>query len=442
MNLATRLRSHSALWASPLALGLVLYYFFRFFQDDYEVIKGEITYAPEIVSLALDPTYALAYAAASCLAAWESGRLKRDGVWAGAPARSRYRIAAHALFPVLVLAWAMLVLPVLLALAREGVAPTWACVPLPAMTLLVATAHCAIGFGVGAVVPRLLAAPLLAAGVFYGVASSASSGERLWPRHVLGQYSRVLTFGEHTTWTSLAPHVLFAGGLAAGVALLWVPARNRHLRSAVPALACAVALAGTLTAYSIAKDWGASAPVSVGHADLDCSGSTPRVCVPAAGHADPSEARTDAEAVLSELAAAGVRVKPPRTVSDNIVNGVHPRSSTKGTWWLPVTSSQRKGTTRYEVVKQAVHFPCKRTTDIVASRSAMLWASGTVGEGKRYLKWQRGEMLQFANGDKVLGLVEKRVAEVRRTSRAAQASWFRGELRRACGDGARPAGDS
>ncbi|MFD9886990.1 hypothetical protein ACFWZT_36640 [Streptomyces alboflavus] len=440
MRITALVRTCSALWAAPPALGLVLFYFYVSFSRDYEFTRGDIAYALEIVSFVLDPLYALAYATASCLAAWESGRTKRAGVWASAPARNRYAVAAQALLPVLVLAWSMLVLPVGLGLLGEGTAFTPDCVPLLSMALFVTAAHGVIGFAVGLVVPRLIAAPLLAMTVFYGVASSASSGEHMWPRHVSGAFSSVLAFGERTTWTALAPHFLFAGGIALGVALLGVTARNRAIRAAVPVIACGVALTGTLTAYGIAKDWGHTAPLSIGHARMTCVGSAPRVCVPAAGGAEPAKARADAEAVLTGLASAGVRVARPTTISDSVVNGVHPRPSTRSTWWLPLTTSQREATTRYQVLSQAVRFPCASTTDEVASRSATLWAAGNIGEQRRYLKGQREELAQFDNGAEVIALIQERVAKVRRSSAAAQASWYEGELARACGDTRRSGG--
>ncbi|MBQ1159668.1 tetratricopeptide repeat protein [Streptomyces sp. A73] len=135
MNLAKQLRLSSALWASPVALGITLFYFHVTFTNDYPHTKGEIDYAPEVVSFALSPASALAYAAASALAAWESGRLKESGVWAIAPSRSPYRVAGQVLLPVLLLAWLMLLIPVVGGLVREGIAPTLSSLPLHAHVL-------------------------------------------------------------------------------------------------------------------------------------------------------------------------------------------------------------------------------------------------------------------------------------------------------------------
>ncbi|GAA1500512.1 hypothetical protein GCM10009787_78400 [Streptomyces bangladeshensis] len=92
----------------------------------YCSINGLVDYhgwAPAIVADALSPIYAFAYAVASALAAWEIGRLREAAVWVLAPARSRFRIAANILFPVVTLAWFMLILAAALRLIQEDVAP-------------------------------------------------------------------------------------------------------------------------------------------------------------------------------------------------------------------------------------------------------------------------------------------------------------------------------
>lgn len=432
MNLAKLLRISSALWASPVALGITLFYFYITFTNDYPHTRGEIAYAPEVVSFALNPASALAYAAAAALAAWESGRLNDSGVWATAPSRSPYRVAGQVLVPVLLLAWLMLFIPVIGGLVREGIAPTASCLPLLTMSMLVAAAHCVIGFAVGRVLPKLIAAPALAMAVFYTVAASASSGETFWPRHLLGEYHGVLAFGTTLPFEVLAPHVLFAGGIAAGAAILWVTPRTSRTRLIVPAAALAVALAGPATAYAQVHSWGAAAPLSVGQADLTCAGSKPKVCVPRAGGTDPTRARADVTAVVGKLRKAGVTVALPRSVHDNIVNGNHSRTSTEGTWWLPLTTSQRDHTTRFQALRQAVSFPCRQPHDEVNSRSAALWAAKVAGVSQSYLKWQRSEVQQFTNGDELLRVVQERVKKVRAEPSDRQAAWYGQELKRAC----------
>lgn len=432
MKLAKQLRLSSALWASPVALGVTLYYFYVIFDSDFAYSRGAIEYAPEVVSFALNPAAALAYAAAASLAAWESGRLRDSGVWAIAPYRSRYRIAAQALLPVMLLTWLMLLIPAIGGLLRENVTPTLPSFPLLATCMAVSAAHCVIGFAVGRVVPKLIAAPILAMGIFYIVAASASSGEAFWPRHLLGQYHGVLAFGTTLPFKALAPHILFAGGLAAGAAILWVRPRNHRNRLVVPAAALAVAVAGTTTAYAQVSSWGPATPLSVGHAELTCAGKAPRLCVPRAGRADPAEARADVTAVTEQLKQAGVKVDLPEAIQDNVINGNRSRASTKTTWWLPLTTSQRNNTTRYEALRLAVHFPCTHAKDEVFSRSAMLWAAEVTGQSEMYMKRQRAEADQFTNGDELLRAVQKRVTKVRARPHRKQAVWYRQELKRAC----------
>ncbi|MBQ1123937.1 hypothetical protein [Streptomyces sp. B15] len=432
MNLAKQLRLSSALWASPVALGITLFYFHVTFTNDYPHTKGEIDYAPEVVSFALSPASALAYAAASALAAWESGRLKESGVWAIAPSRSPYRVAGQVLLPVLLLAWLMLLIPVVGGLVREGIAPTLSSLPLLTMSMLVAAAHCVIGFAVGRALPKLIAAPALAMAVFYTVAASASSGETFWPRHLLGEHHGVLAFGATLPLEALAPHVLFAGGIAAGAAILWVTPHTYRLRLVIPAAALAVALAGPATAYAQVDSWGPAAPLSVGHADLTCAGTEPKVCVPKAGGADPIRARAAVTAVVDKLKKAGVAVDRPRSVQDDIVNGNRPRASTDSTWWLPLTTSQRHNTTRYQALRQAVRFPCRQPKGEVTSRSAMLWAAQVAGVSENYLKRQRSEMGQFTNGDELLKAIQERVSKIRAEPSGRQAAWYRQQLERAC----------
>ncbi|WP_030569822.1 hypothetical protein [Streptomyces aureocirculatus] len=218
------------------------------------------------------------------------------------------------------------------------------------------------------------------------------------------------------------------------MALLGLAAQHHRFRIVVATMSCAVALAGTLTSYAIVKDWDHTAPLSIGHADMDCVGSAPRVCVPEAGGADAAQARADAVAVLRALAAAGARVTPPRTISDSVINGAYFRPSSSEIWWLPLTTSQRDATSRLQVLTQAVRFPCTVTTDEVAGRSAMLWAAKNTGQEKRFLKGQREELAQFEEGDDVIAVIKKRVAQVRHAPKAVQASWYQGELERACAD--------
>ncbi|MDT0308606.1 hypothetical protein RM780_16805 [Streptomyces sp. DSM 44917] len=435
MTLLTRLRASSALWAAPVALGLVLLYFFGAFAENFRYVAGQPDYAPMVASYALTNIYALLYATASCLAAWESGRLKRDGVWQLAPARSRMRIAAQALLPVLGLAWAMALLPVAMALIREGVAPTPGSAILPLLAMTVACAHLAIGFAVGLVVPRLFATPVLALVVFYAVAVSWSQ-EPFWHRHVSGQFPVDLGYAELPTPEALVPHVLFAGTIALGAILLCLPLRRPLLRAAVALAAVGIALAGTLTARGIVEDWGPVPPLSTGNVAVECMGRTPRICLPAGAAADESAIAAHVTDVFEGLRHAGVPVRAPETITDSMLRWREAPASTESEWWVPLTESFGDDRLALALVSRVVDFPCRDAdADPVAGRSAMLWAAGAVGADQAYLEWQRGEVQQFGDGQELLEQVVSRVAEVRTLPAAEQADWYAAETERACRSG-------
>ncbi|MDT0345086.1 hypothetical protein [Streptomyces litchfieldiae] len=219
MKIPTRLRVGSALWAFPLVAGMAGFCFFESFVPDFRVHEDQPDYAPTVTSAVLASLSPMVYAATSSLAAWESGRLRRDGVWGLAPARRRFRVAMDAVLPVVLLAWLVIAAVVAMALVREGVAPSLPSLSLPALAISVALAHAVIGFVVGLVVPRLIAAPLLAVGVFYAIAASWSY-EPFWLRHISGRFPTDLMYGELPTLEAILPHLLFTGSIAAGLVLL------------------------------------------------------------------------------------------------------------------------------------------------------------------------------------------------------------------------------
>ncbi|MDT0342408.1 hypothetical protein [Streptomyces litchfieldiae] len=430
MKISTRLRVSSALWAFPLVAGIAVLYFFQSYIPEFRTYEGQPGYAPTVVSSVLASSYAMVYAVASSLAAWESGRLRRDGVWALAPARRRFRVAADAVLPVVLLAWLVIAAVVAMALVREGVAPSLPSLTLPALAMSVALAHAVIGFVVGLAVPRLIAAPLLAVGVFYVVAASWSY-EPFWLRHVSGQFPVDLMYGELPTLDALLPHILFTGSLAAGLALLCAPPPGTRQRIVGAVLGCAIAMAGTLTAQRMTADWDFNPPLTAGHVPVRCTGSAPAVCAPEALSGDLEVIHRQVTSTLSRLRAAGIEVPDLESVNDSSASGRHESASTERAWWFSLVSSHRSGTTPLAVVTHAVEIPCDEP-DPVLSRAALLWAAMAAGAEDLYLSWQREEMRQYTEGQDWLAAAEDRVAEAGRLSPSEQTDWFHAELRRAC----------
>ncbi|MFD5574920.1 DUF7224 domain-containing protein [Streptomyces cadmiisoli] len=370
--------------------------------------------------------YAFAYAVASALAAWESGRLREAAVWDLAPARSRYRIAANILFPALALAWFMLFLAVALRLIQEGVAPTLDSVRPLLLGVLLCLAHAVIGFTIGLHVPRLLAAPLVTVMTWVLVAFSVTSTQ-FWYRHVSGQRTDSLAFGEIVPFSSLAPHLLFTGSIAMAALLLWMPIRHGIIRAC---LATSVAIAGMSTAHGMVERWGPHDPVLSGQAPVQCFGKAPAVCMPKVSAGRLPAVRKQVDSVLSDFRAAGIEASPTFII-DSLADGRRHVGSTPSTWRVSLTHGTKAGNVRYLLVNAAVPFSCV-TPDPKLRREALLWAATIAGEGEAYAKqWTHSPEefdLNAANRDRVYADVKK----VRTLSVSKQADWFERTVVTAC----------
>ncbi|POX42042.1 hypothetical protein [Streptomyces sp. Ru72] len=425
MRLRTRLRASSALWAFPVAIGLALFYY-------YEVTATSISassyaYAPTLVAYPLASMYPFAYALASALGAWESGRLTRGAVWQLAPARSRYRIAAEALGPVLALAWLMLLLPVVIAFVQESATPTLASLRPLLMALLVCVAHSVIGFAVGLRIKPVFAAPVLAVVVFLLVATSVAL-EPFWWRHVSGEYSETLEFGEVATWTSVLAQLLPTCGLALAIALLWSswsPLRRPAVRGT---LAAALAAVCAVSAFSITRGWGPTAPLGKGDVSMSCMGEAPQVCMPEETASGLKAVHSDVVSALDDLAAAGITPTAPSLVTDTLADGRDHPASTKSTWRVGLTKGAERGTVRYQIVRSAIAFPCRRP-DLATTRVVVGWAAERTGESKTLEKLLAQDPFY---GTEQRSALQRQVRAVLGKPGPEQTRWYRQQLTAAC----------
>ncbi|GAB2796927.1 hypothetical protein GCM10027073_31040 [Streptomyces chlorus] len=421
MRLRTSLRSSSALWALPFVIALTVLYYVIFTR----VVIGDSTYgyAPALVSSALRPIYAFTYATAACLGAWEAGRLRQAAVWDLAPARSRFRIAALALVPVLGIVWLMLLLPVTVALVRNASLPTAASLAPLAMGLSVSAAYTVIGFAVGQLLRPLFAAPLTALGVYLLVGFSAST-DSFWVRHILGQYPEMMTYGEQIVLSTLIPHLLPACGVALALALLWVSWGHWTLRSLV---ACVLVAATTGSAYNWVKDWNYNPPISAGNVTWSCQGESPKVCMPADTASRLPAVRRDVTAALTALESADI-IAAPRTVVDSIADGRYGRRSTDSTWRIPLTEGADHGRITYLITRAAVRYPCAEP-DTTIARQVYYWAATKTGTEDAYI--QRLETEGDFTSDKKKQL-QSQVGEVLALGRTVQNDWYEQNLAAAC----------
>ncbi|EFL24282.1 PE-PGRS family protein [Streptomyces himastatinicus ATCC 53653] len=450
MKLRTRLLTSSALWSAPLWLGITVFFYIR----GLHAPNGGLTYlkrdpdqywAPSVVAAAVDFFYSLSYAIAAGLGAWEGGRLKQDGVWGLAPARSRYHIAAQVLVPVVVVGSLLLVVPAAVALAEFGVAPTVPSV-LPVLAgILIVCAYAVIGFAVGSLAPRSIAAPLLTALVWYLVAWSVTYSDPAWPRYVFGQGQEV-GYGQVLSPEALAIPVLFAGSVAGVVAVWWVRSGPPLVRTALrTAMAAGCAFAMTFCA-STTNDWLTGTPSSYGTAAETCAGRQPRVCMARDGGAANriGEVRRALVSSSAALRNAGVEVSMPARVRDAL--GQRGKASTEKVWWLPLTKQAGKGGggmpyVRYAVVLAAVEFPCRlpssfgeaKTMDyIVNADAAKLWAAYVAGAQRPFLAWRKSQYIEIENADEVLAKVKERARAARELPPEEQSAWYDAERAKAC----------
>ncbi|WP_406486671.1 hypothetical protein [Streptomyces sp. NBC_01563] len=450
MNLRARLRTTPALWTAPLWVGIVIFYFFHalHLEDPYEEVVAGPLWAPQQVAQSLFYFYAFAYAITCGLAVWEGGRLKRDGVWTLAPGRSRSRVAADTLTPVVCAGWLVLCLPVAMRLIETRLFPTpQALAPLLlGMGLVIAWA--VIGCAIGHLTPRLISAPLSAVFVYYLITKTGQV-DPVWLRHVSGAPDTSLDFGEQYRVLTLLVPFLFTASVAMAVAAWWLPAPRAAQRGARAASPVAAVVVMVLCAHA-ASGWGyGNGPISAGHASARCAGTAPRVCIAATGGAQDQLDEVHSEIVrsLTALRQAGVKVIVPTTVSDSLLTGRHKKRSTQNEWWLPLSHQAGKygpGMTgvRHGVLLTAVQFPCAFPQSFQTSRSAgwvvnhdaaMLWAALVIDADEPYLAWRRGEYGgTFQNAGQVLAKVQQRAHDARKLPSYQQSAWFHTEQQKAC----------
>ncbi|MFD5230547.1 hypothetical protein ACFWJ5_18840 [Streptomyces qaidamensis] len=322
---------------------------------------------------------------------------------------------------MIALSWLVLLLPPAVSLARSGTMPSLDSLRLPVAAMAVSVAHAVLGFAVGCWVPRIIATPILAVADWIVVAFTRAVLP-YWPRHVSGQFDPI-GFGEVPKPVTAAVPVLLAGGVAAGLMILWLPYGWRALRVAV---AVAVAASGAFGAYRTAADWSATPPMTAGNVAMKCAGSAPRMCVPEfnAGHL-PKVQRDTAKA-LRVLRDAGATSAQPRVITDGYVDGRLQKPSTDTVWRMMLTRPVPRGDAVYQVVVRSLRFRCKEA-DVRTAHSAWLWAATKTGQEKAYQMRREQEGL-----DPTARQVEKQVrADVTRVlalPKAEQTEWIKRTL--------------
>lgn len=420
MKPLTLIRSSSAVRVAPVALLLVFAYYATDLGDDLRF--DPLGYSATLVDAVLRNLLPVAFAVASGLSAWEARKLGASEVWRMGALRSRYTIAAQQLSPVVALAWLLLILPTLCALAQKQVVPDLPGLTLLAFGLVLCVAHSIVGFAVGAAVRHIATVPIIAVTDFLAVGWSTGLSVP-WPRHLTGLFAGKMMFGELPTPAALAAPLLLAVGSACAAALLWAPV-SRWLRGTV---AGALVLACAFGSFSLVGNWSYIGPRSTGHGNLACAGQSPRICLPESRAEHISALAEEADATLESLRRAGLPAAPA-SLTDTSLHLRYPEPSTEDHWNVPLGIGEATGTVRYQIAREAVRFECAPPATGPA-RLVYYWVSSKVGQPDTYLKRLSSEP-DFTAQER--SRIQDGVAEVLRLSRAQQMDWFEKTVAEAC----------
>ncbi|GAA3902414.1 hypothetical protein GCM10022244_10820 [Streptomyces gulbargensis] len=320
------LRSSAALW-----LALPAMFYAGLYIDDaaYTAPSGYGVESGELAAYGV----AIVASAVSGAAAWEAGRHRLLGAARTVGGRSLVQQLFRATTPVLLLHLFLVIGSLVMAHGAVDVWPSGAGLLAVAHLIVLPLGWLTIGWCLGTVLPRSIAAPLAAIGCWAWL-SMPHTWSSPWVRHLGGFID-----GASTVTDIRKPAVYVVPWLVvAGVALaLWLFVHMR--RRAWGAAACVLMLAITfVTGRALVADWGYQRPTSPRNVAMTCVGARPSVCVPPEYEQYAEQLRQDALVPLSRLEAVGVT--PPREL--RISSDAIPLKP--GTWplfWsLPPVQSQ------------------------------------------------------------------------------------------------------
>ncbi|GGZ15499.1 DUF7224 domain-containing protein [Streptomyces poonensis] len=310
MRIGTALRTTSVVWIAPLVLAWV------WLVTSHEAANEPAYWAGNtaLVGHTL-PFYAPACAA---FAAWEAGRMRRAGVHRLAPVRGRYAIAIGTLWPVVLLGVAGVAVCLLTVRMETGAAHDWPHLGVLAMAGYLITVHTVLGYGLGMLLPRILATPLILVVDYLCLVMPVTVVDPMWLRELTGWLAA--PYGDVTITmhpVALAVPMVLATGFLAAVLVSAEIARWRRTRLVRVGAAAAASLiclsVFTVSAVYPVRDWDGDPPLRARTDPPVCAGDSPRICVPkeAAGSLDQLDA--SAREIVPRLVDAGL--EPPEELA-------------------------------------------------------------------------------------------------------------------------------
>ncbi|MFB4196352.1 DUF7224 domain-containing protein [Streptomyces carpaticus] len=281
-------------------------------------------YAPAVAVDSFRFLVFVAAVTAGC-GAWEAGKLHKAGVWHLGAWRTRSRIAAEALMPVVVAGVLLMTASVVQQHFLASVWPNLASFPSIVVAVILPVPYAVFGFAVGCFVrSRLVSAPLVLVGVWFWVGFAGNSSievpSMVWTRHVTAYAMGTPDLSQVVSPVALAVPLVFTGALAGAGLLLWGVRR----RVVGVLTAAAVALGGSGVSWAAAKDWDYRTPMVASGMEEVCSlQDSPVVCVPEL-YADrlPVVDQVVRQAVI-RLEASGVP-RPRKVTHESMTSGKEP----------------------------------------------------------------------------------------------------------------------
>ncbi|NDZ80545.1 hypothetical protein G3I19_18835 [Streptomyces sp. SID10853] len=239
--------------------------------------------------------------ATAAAAAWEAGRHRRLGALRFTGQRSALPQFLRAASPVLTLLVVLVTAALMMAHHAVGVMPSGTGWLAAAHLIVISLGWLVIGWSLGSVLPRSIAAPAAGIGCWAWL-SVPQATSNAWIRHLGGFID-----GQSSVTDLISPAVyLVPWGVVAGLALaFWLLAR-RSRRTLATVLALAVATATLIVGHAAVADWGFGTPTHPRGAAPYCTGKAPMVCVPPEYEPYAQQLRQDALAPIERLKEAGI----------------------------------------------------------------------------------------------------------------------------------------
>ncbi|MFG3283952.1 hypothetical protein [Streptomyces sp. NPDC048111] len=310
------LRASAAPWLLLPALLFVYLYMddaIHTVPSHYAVESGELTdYALPVIA----PVVA-------GVAAWEAGRHRLLGALRNISARSRVSQLIRAVTPVLVLHVLLIAAALVLARQAVGVWPGGAGWFGVAHLFVLPLGWLIVGWSLGVLMPKSLAAPLVAISCWAWLAMPHAM-TNAWVRHLGGFIdgtSTVTDVRASTVYT--VPWLVTAGFALAAMCLTGV-----RRRPWIAVISLLVPVACIFGGRALVSDWGFQNPTHPRDVALVCTGEAPTVCVPPEYAPYAQQLHRDALAPLRRLEAAGIP-------APEVLRITSPEEHTKpGTWPL------------------------------------------------------------------------------------------------------------